>query len=156
MIQCALLSTHCGYFCSPPPECMDQRIPRMSCLRKSGRSSHPCWTGECGTTQKKDYVTCHSFGCPALTYPNEIPDSMSAWSERLLPPCFAAITSVSWHMGRQAVGRLTPWWDPSCWRSTQGRSRRHSRVLSPRLLLSSFGKTGNQFLFICFYDISSV
>lgn len=57
-----------------------------------------------------------------------------------LASCLSAIMCVSWHMGRQAVGRLTPWWDPSSWMSSQGHSRRHSRVLSQRLLLSSFGE----------------
>lgn len=143
-------------FASPPQSAWTRGFPGCRVWGSQAAPHIPAGRVSVGRHKKKDYVTCHSFGCPALTYPNEIPDSMSAWSERLLPPCFAAITSVSWHMGRQAVGRLTPWWDPSYWRSTQGRSRRHSRVLSPRLLLSSFGKTGNQFLFICFYDISSV
>lgn len=76
----------------------------------------------------------------------------SAWIECHLPLCPAATMCVSWRTGRQAVGRHTPWWDPSRWRSSQGHSRRPSRVLSPRLLLSSFGEMTS----ICFCDIYSV
>lgn len=127
--------------------------PRMPCLRKSSHSSRLCWTGECKTVAN---MTMHmSVKCILSARINQhcteersiLP---AACTERRLPPFHTATMCVSWRTGRQAVGRHTPWWDPSCWRSSQGCSRRHSRVSSPRLLLSSFGEMRS----VCFMTLT--